>query len=324
MSAPSNHFKLGLFVLLAFAAMLGSAIALGAASTQKKTVSYHTFFNESVQGLDLGSPVRYRGVSIGTVAAIEIAPDHRHVDVLAELDVDEIRRMGLTEGGREGKGIGRFIIPADLRAQLGSQGITGVKYVSMDFFVEADNPPPDLPFPTPRNYIPAAASLMKNLEDSIVKAVDKMPAVADSLMSILTRIDSILQEIQAKQVPDKAIATLDEASGAIKDLRKVLNHVDRANLPAKVGATVDQLTVAVATLNRVLDRVDGDKGLIASAHQATDALGLFGKSADGRAKELADTLRDVGEAAQSIRDLADTLERDPDMLLKGRAKGKAP
>jgi paraquat-inducible protein B len=51
---------------------------------------------------------------------------------------------------------------------------------------------------------------------------------------------------------------------------------------------------------------------------------MFGKTADGRAKELADTLRDVGEAAQSIRDLADTLERDPDMLLKGRAKGKGP
>ena len=86
MSAPSNHFKVGLFVLLAVAATLGAAIALGAASAGRKTVSYHTFFNESVQGLDLGSPVRYRGVIIGKVAAIEIAPDHRHVDVLAELD----------------------------------------------------------------------------------------------------------------------------------------------------------------------------------------------------------------------------------------------
>jgi phospholipid/cholesterol/gamma-HCH transport system substrate-binding protein len=324
MSSPSNHFKLGLFVLLAVAAMLGSAIALGAASSQKKTVTYHTFFNESVQGLDIGSPVRYRGVIIGTVAVIQIAPDHRHVDVLAELDVSEIRRMGLTEGGSEGKGEGRFIIPSDLRAQLGSQGITGVKYVSIDFFDEKANPPPELPFPTPRNYIPAAASLMKNLEDSIVKAVDKMPAVADSLMSILTRIDSIMEEIQSKKVPDKAIETLDEVDGALKDLRKVLAHIDRANLPDKAAVTIDHLNVAVGKLNQIFDRVDGDQGLVASAHKATDAIGAFGKTADGRAKELADTLRDVGEAAQSIRDLADTLERDPDMLLKGRAKEKQP
>lgn len=324
MATPSNHFKLGLFVLLALTAMLGSAIALGAASSQKKTVRYHTYFNESVQGLDLGSPVRYRGVIIGTVAAIEIAPDHRHVDVVADLDVKEIRRMGLTEGGVEGKGEGRFSIPSDLRAQLGSQGITAVKYVSIDFFDETSNPPPDLPFPTPRNYIPAAASLMKNLEDSIVKAVDKLPAVADSVMSIMTRVDSILLEIQAKKVPDKILLTLDEVNAALHDLRGVLGQLERAKLPAKAGATIDQLQTSIATLERVLQRIDGDAGLVASVQHATDAVGSFGKSADGRARELADTLRDVGEAAQSIRDLADTLERDPDMLLKGRSKGKAP
>jgi len=324
MSAPANHFKVGLFVLLAVAATLGAAIALGAASSQRKTVSYHTFFNESVQGLDVGSPVRYRGVIIGTVEAIEIAPDHRHVDVLAELDVSEIRRMGLTEGGPAGKAGGRFIIPSDLRAQLGSQGITSAKYVSIDFFVEADNPPPVLPFSTPRNYIPAAASLMKNLEDSIVGAIDKMPALADSLESILTRIDAILADIQSQEVPVKVVATLADVSGALKDARQVLRQWDAANLPEKAGVTIDQVHVAVATLNRVFDRIDGDRGLVASARRATDAIGTFGKTADWRAKELADTLRDVGEAAQSIRDLADTLERDPDMLLKGRAKRKSP
>jgi phospholipid/cholesterol/gamma-HCH transport system substrate-binding protein len=324
MSAPSNHFKLGLFVLLTVAAVLGTAITLGAASAAKKTVSYHTFFNESVQGLDLGSPVRYRGVIIGTVAAIEIAPDHRHVDVLAELDVSEIRRMGLTQGGPDGKAGARFIIPSDLRAQLGSQGISAAKYVSIDFFVEKDNPPPELPFATPHNYIPAAASLMKNLEDSIVSAVDKMPALTESMVSILKRIDTILEGIQAQKVPEKAVATLDEVSGALKDLRRVLVEVDRAHLPERAGGTIDQIHAAVVTLNRVFDRVDGDRGLIASANRATDAIGTFGKTADGRAKELANTLRDVGEAAQSIRDLADTLERDPDMLLKGRAKGKSP
>lgn len=320
MATPSNHFKLGLFVIVAVTAILGSAIALGAWSSQKKTVSYHTFFNESVQGLDVGAPVHYRGVLIGNVASINIAPDHRHVDVVSELDVEKIRAMGLVEAGGEA----RFNIPSDLRAQLGSQGITAVKYVAIDFFDEEVNPLPELPFPTPHNYIPAAASLMKNLEDSIVKAVDRLPAVADSVMSIMTRIDSILQEIQAKHVPDKAVAALDDVSAALEDVRKVLAEIDQAHIPNKAAATIDQINAAVVRLNQVLDRIDGDDGLIASANRATDAFGSFGKTANGRAKQLADTLRDVGEAAQSIRDLADTLERDPDMLLKGRAKGSAP
>ena len=83
MSAPTNHFKLGLFVLGALGASMGAAVAFGASAAKHQTVTYHTFFNESVQGLDVGTPVKYRGVPIGVVAGIDIAPDRRHVDVSA-------------------------------------------------------------------------------------------------------------------------------------------------------------------------------------------------------------------------------------------------
>src|SRR3954471_13170582 len=113
MAAPTNHYKLGLFVLLGFVAAVAAAILLGVATTRKDTVKYHSYFNESVQGLDLGSPVKFRGVTIGFVSAIEIAPDHRMVDVVSELDVTDIKRMGLTEAGsKHGKDM--FAIPPDL------------------------------------------------------------------------------------------------------------------------------------------------------------------------------------------------------------------
>src|SRR5687767_5767692 len=113
MAAPTNHYKLGLFVLLGFAAAVAAAILLGVASTRKDTIPYHSYFNESVQGLELGSPVKFRGVTIGHVSAIEIAPDHRMVDVVSELDVTDIKRMGLTEKGNHAKGRERFSIPPD-------------------------------------------------------------------------------------------------------------------------------------------------------------------------------------------------------------------
>src|SRR3954451_14526747 len=117
MAAPTNHYKLGLFVLLGLGAAVVAALLLGVASTRKDTVKYHSYFNESVQGLDLGSPVKFRGVTIGFVSAIEIAPDHRMVDVVSELDVTDIKRMGLTESGHTKKGHEKFAIPPDLRAQ---------------------------------------------------------------------------------------------------------------------------------------------------------------------------------------------------------------
>ena len=323
MSVPTNHFKLGLFTLGAVAATVGTAVALGAHSMSRKTVAYHTFFNESVQGLDVGSPVKYRGVPIGIVSAIDIAPDRRHVDVTADLDVDDIVGLGLTESGGKGNAR-RFIVPAELRSQLGSQGITGVKFVALDFFDVESNPPPVLPFEPPPNTIVAAASLMKTLEDSIVQAVDQLPGVATAVRTSLERIDALLVDVQEQEVPERVARALDEASGALVEVRAVLRGVDQSKIPQKTAQVMDNLDRAVTKMNRVLDRVDGDQGLVASAHRATEELGDLGRSAHGTAAELEGTLRDVGEAAQSVRDLAQALERDPDMLVKGRAERVAP
>ena len=83
MAASTNHFKLGMFVILSFGAMVTAGVALGSHAIKRDTTKYHTYFNESVQGLDVGSPVKFRGVTIGAVSAIEIAPDHREVDVVS-------------------------------------------------------------------------------------------------------------------------------------------------------------------------------------------------------------------------------------------------
>jgi len=317
MSAPSNHFKLGLFVLAAIGTTMGAGIVFGARSVKRDTVEYHTFYNESVQGLDVGTPVKYRGVPIGFVSAIDIAPDRRHVDVSAELDVDDLERLGLAGGKGKNR---KFIVPDDMRSQLGSQGITGVKFVALDFFDVSTNPAPELPFPTPPNTIPAAASLMKTLEDSIVQAVDQLPEVAASVRASLEKIEIILEDVRGRGVPERVANTLDEAVGALADVRVVLKRFDDSQIPQKAAKAIDNLNGTVTKLNKVLERVDGDDGLVASAHRATDEFGEVGRSAHGTAAELEDTLRDVGEAAQSIRDLARSLEQDPAMMVKGRAE----
>ncbi len=326
MAAPTNHFKLGLFVILAIAATITTAIALGAQSMKKDTVRYHTYFNESVQGLDIGSPVKFRGVTIGFVSAIEIAPDHRHVDVVQELDTEDIERMGLTDGDghdRGGKSKARFFVPPDLRAQLGSQGITGVKFVSIDFFDPKTNPPPQLSFDVPEQYIPAAPSMMKNLEDTVTKAMDKLPELVDAVVAITSRVDRMVAQLEKDDVTGKAAQTLTHADQVLTDLSVTMKKIDRAQLPDKAGTALEDVSKAVAKLNNVLDRIDGDDGLVASVRRASDAFGTLGKGAGSTTRELDQTLREVREAAESIRVLAETLERDPDMFLKGRAKAKS-
>ena len=87
MAAPTNHWKLGLFVVVGFVLALSTVAVLGARSLRKEVVQYVSYFDESVQGLEAGSPIKFRGVTIGTVGKIDVAPDHRHVEVTSELGV---------------------------------------------------------------------------------------------------------------------------------------------------------------------------------------------------------------------------------------------
>jgi phospholipid/cholesterol/gamma-HCH transport system substrate-binding protein len=280
MSRPANPFKIGLFVLLVLAGVVAIALGLGATRIKKNTLTYHTYFNESVQGLDVGSPVKFRGVTVGAVSAIEIAPDRRHVDVAQDLDFGHLRQMGLSDG------VGPKRVPDDLRAQLASQGVTGVKFVAIDFFDPRANPPPELPFPVPDAYIPAARSIFKDLEETITKAMDKLPDLADAVVTITGRVDRLLAHLEEDDVTGRAVATLGHTDRVLSRLDGAIKHLDSGRLPEQTART----------------------------------LGDVSRSS----RELDLTLREVREAAQSIRVFADALERDPDMLFKGRAKAKVP
>lgn len=323
MAATTNTYKLGLFVILGFVAFVVAAIALGALTSRKEKIVYYTYFNESVQGLEVGAPVKFRGVTIGHVSDIAVAPDHRQVEVAQEINVQDVERMGLTGEGFPTK---RFLVPPDLRAQLGSQGITGVKFVSIDFFDPRVFPPPVLPFPPPANYIPAAPSLVKNLEDSVQKAIERLPELLDSISVVIGRANRILASFEDAGVGDQAASTFAQAQEVLGVLRGSLVHLDQARLGDRASETLTEAKAAVAKLNHLLEKFDGNDGILAAAQRAADSASQLGSDARGTTRELETTLRDVGEAAQAIRSLAQALDRDPEILVKGRspAKGKSP
>ena len=70
MAAPQNHWKLGLFVVVGLALAVATVTLLGAFSTYREVGLYVSYFDESVQGLEVGSPIKFRGVTIGTVGRI--------------------------------------------------------------------------------------------------------------------------------------------------------------------------------------------------------------------------------------------------------------
>jgi paraquat-inducible protein B len=327
MTAPTNHWKLGLFVVVGLLVGISAVVYLGSRALPHEAMQYTSFFDETVTGLDTGSSVRYRGVNIGSVSSITIAPDRRHVAVTYELTTSVLSRLGLSPGGENNK----LYQSRDLRAQITQTGVTGVKYLQLDFFDPEAFPPPKLPFPVPENYIPAAQSTLKNLEDTVVRTVDRFPEIAEQVMTITTKVNRMLDDIDRQQLPARLTATMDGASATLKNADRVLltldtklNQLDAKGLSSDARATLNNLNGTIDEMHALLGRFNGERGLLASAQRATDSVGDVASNAGDLTGDLEQTMRDVREMSQSIRALVDALELDSDMLLKGRAKAVPP
>jgi paraquat-inducible protein B len=318
-TTPTNHWKLGLFVVVGVLLALTVVVYLGAESLRKEHVTYQTFLDESVQGLDTGSPIFFRGVKVGQVSSIGVAPDDRHVAVSLALYTKNLHDLGLGHGdGSET----RISVPPELRAQLINVGITGLKAVQIDFFDVRTNPAPELPFATPDRYIPAAVSTIKSIADSVVRASDRFPEVADALVKVAGHADRILDELESAHLPQGAALTMANLNKTMTSVQGAISDADVGGVSKQTKADLAHLDAAITRFDKILERVDGDKGLLASAQKATDAVGDAAAGAPEIGEEMVVTLRDIQEAAQSFRRLTDAIERDPDMLLKGRGRGE--
>jgi ABC-type transporter Mla subunit MlaD len=309
-STASRHFKLGVLALAALAALAIAGLALGLRGFGAATVDYHTYFDESVQGLDIGAPVKYRGVRIGNVSSVAVAPDRKHVAVGLALIAGEAGRLGLAAAN-----------PA-LRAQLSGQGLTGVKFVEIDFTDPVANPPPALPFPPGPRYVPARTSTIKSLEESLQGLGERLPDLVDHAVSTLTKLEAILDALRDERVPRRIAEATAGVGAAVADIRRLAQHLDRAQLGERAAGTLGRIDAAAARLTAALDQVGGEHGLIAGAKRAADAVGNAGAGASGSVAELERTLRELGDAAQAFRELIEDIDREPDMLIKGRAQGQ--
>ncbi len=293
-SGGITHFKLGLLTIVSAVALLAAIVVLGLHHAGAPTVSYHSYFDESVQGLGTGSPVKFRGVKIGNVSSIKIAPDGRFVDVTYALDEATVRRLHIETA------------PADVRARLNTQGLTGVKFIDIDFFPHA--PAQTLPFPPAPRTIAVQPSLLKGVETAIDAVGLRVPALIESATTAFDKLNDILDDTDRAEIPRRIAATIEAFNDIAAGARRLVRNVD----------------AAVTKTHAALDRINGDQGLVASAHDAVKSVDRLGRRAIGSTEELDRTMRDVGEAAQALRELLDELERDPDMILKGRARAKGP
>jgi phospholipid/cholesterol/gamma-HCH transport system substrate-binding protein len=312
-ASQRSKMMVGIFVAAGLLIALAAVIWLGMSRFLQEGAYYVTYFDESVQGLSKDSPVKYRGVSIGRVGRIDVAPDSELIEVVLKIE--------------SGQKLGNGMV-----CRLKPVGITG------SVFVEIDRRRPDEPriarelsFPTEFPVIPSRPSEISELLRGLDDVIDKVRAldVEDINQRIKTTLDGanrIMAEADIKGVSDsiKNAAASWENMADTGNLEALISSVEQ--VARSLESTLGSAVAGMESLNRVVARIEGlvdksEEPLHQSLTEMARAVGATGRLV----KELSDltgethgsvsTLtRQLSSAAQNLEKATDDLKRFTEQL----------
>jgi phospholipid/cholesterol/gamma-HCH transport system substrate-binding protein len=317
MPSLRTQFTVGLFVAIGMALAVFAFIWLGMSRYWDRGRLYATYFDESVQGLNKDSPVKYRGVSIGRVAAIDVAPDSRLIRVLMEIEQD-------------------YSLDENLVAQLKAVGITGSMFIEIDRMAGDEiRPSRVLSFPSEYPVIQSKPSeirrILSGVEDLLqqIKAADlegvsartkalldsareaigniRLKETSDRLAGILGRMEILLSSKAWDGIGpslSKASANLEiAAAGAASTVEKADKALSCAAKTAEEGSSL----VLEALSNAKEAVVDARTLLSQGANLLERAAGAF----EGTSSRLVPVLQRLEQAVERLNELAERISQDP-------------
>ncbi len=346
MKRKAHPTRIGLFLLggIALLAAVVYTFTEGRLFAGRERALAH--FEGSVYGLQVGAPVVFRGVRLGSVVEIGVVyqgqPGRYAIPVVLEIErarIDDVK-------GRDSGVTVADLVAQGLSAQLGTQSLlTGLLYVDLDLRPESKPVPVPVTrgagglteIPTLPSPVQALQKQLRNLDfEKLVRDVSAVAAGARQLVA-----------------NPKLQTTLDELANASGELRQLLAHIDQRTGPlaqalqatlaetrqaaARWGAQADRAGDAVERVGRA---ADGVSGTMARVDRVADSVQPMVQSVQRAAEDLAHTAaalqratvddsgllpqleratQDIARASRAVRDLADLLQRQPEALIRGRA-----
>ena len=178
METDRHYFIVGLFIIGFAVAAAFFAVWLGSPGSRDDVI-YRIHFPDSVSGLSVGDPVKYRGVDVGTVKSIIIDPDN------SRLVLVEVRLRKETP------------VKTDTRASLALKGITGVVFIELN---GGDPAAKTLLAATPEGKIPEIPSEktgLKAMLDDLPKLVAKFSVLEDQVKKVVTNAGALTEKVKA-------------------------------------------------------------------------------------------------------------------------------
>jgi paraquat-inducible protein B len=301
----------GAFVIAAIGLAVVAIVLLSSGALFRDTIAVVSLFDGSVQGLQIGAPVSFRGVQIGMVKEIRLAlpndprfsdPDNVDARIPVVYEID--RTLLAARGGRPeqlSEERVRQLVEQGLRAQLFTESfVTGRLLISLDFRpdVEARLDDWDLGYVE----VPTIATPIEEIQQQLAEVdIEALMASADRLMNSFADVaeDTRVEDLTASM--EHTLSQLDQTLSSFRDVAQ------------DVSGNIDQVS------DRAADRAEQLETVLAEAELTLAALRHTLDPQSPIAVQMAITLREFGDAAHSLRVLTEALEQNPGALLRGRA-----
>ncbi len=329
MSSQTNTKLIGGFVVGAMALVILAIIAFGSGKFFSHTERYVCYFDGSVRGLNIGAPVVFRGVKVGSVVDVTLIFDLNEVSFRIPVTI-EFEPNRVAEAPPEQKKPTprsddewlKLFIDNGLRAQLGTQSVlTGQLYVSLDLHPET----------------PVKLSGMKSKHPEIPTIPSKFEQIAQKLESL--PIEEIAAKLHLAMSGIERLVNSPELnesklvlSATLKSLHQLVQHID-----SQVKPLLSNIQETSTQARKLLGKVDSQvQPLAVDIRDAAKSLRELARNSDQNLTPLllsaqgmldADSplrygllkaIEDLAAAAKSLRYLADSLERNPEAVIRGK------
>lgn len=326
MDSRKYYFRLGIFVLASILGLVAAVYILVGPSLDKPKVTVETYFKYSISGLEVGSPVKFRGIQVGQVRQILLSTEAYpayNTELLSEKDALAVVRMEIDLTSEEVRRQIDGYIKEGLRVQTELAGITGSLYLTFDFLDPEKYPADRVQFAwKPKNlYIPSAPSLSNEIVENVknfLAGLDSLDIEGNvketipALKSLIHNIDRVAQGLDPElfnQLGNSLDGLFTTADGKLKQL-----DVDQLN------KLIDQIKNLSSSLENVAQRTEANK-LISSLSTLSQNLNQM---IQNNRYDLRLTLQNLNQVTNNLKNLTSELSNDPSAIFAPPRASQSP
>ncbi|AHE98633.1 MlaD family protein [Thioalkalivibrio paradoxus] len=316
-----HHFRLGLFILGAIGTLVVILVVMGTGNLLRPTIEMETYIDGSVQGLDVGAPIKFRGVTIGEVTRLgftsveyeqQVSPVERKRYVLVEGRLRPDRFASTARETLFSENVLEPFIEAGLRVRMAAQGITGINYLELDFLDPTTHPQLPIAWEPRSVYIPSAPSIaLQFLEyaESVLRRIDLLDieGMVDSTVSALHTLERTVADLDTRSLTRHAEDLAGHLQETVEQSRQLLVAAERLLQDPDIAALPGETRGTLRSLREAVERADIG-GLVTQIEAVVVRLD---RGLEINEQKLAATLSDLQAVTTGLRSLTEDARRNP-------------